>query len=287
MGITAKVVADSVSLDGVRLISWELRYPRFIHQEFMTHRAFSRNASSSRAIPVSRMIKEVMDEPAMPVHWGKNQPGMTAAAKVDADIQAEAYAVWMQACMDAVKHAEKLTALGVHKQVTNRLIEPYNHIRVLCSATETDNFFALRDHPNAQPEIQTLARCMRVAMDASTPRRLGPRQWHLPYIERADYAMFGTYEGAEWDGTGAHPISTLIKLSVARCARVSYRNAQGDLPATDHDLSLYQRLMTDTPMHASPAEHQATPVVDECSAALAAKSNFNGWVQYRKIVERR
>lgn len=287
MGITAKVVADSVSPDGVRLLSWELRYPRFIHQEFMAHRAFSRNASSSRAIPAHRMIAAVREEPAMPVHWGSNRPGMVADAEVAPNTEAEARAVWMQACMDAVKHAEKLAALGVHKQVTNRLIEPYNHIRVLGSATETSNFFALRDHPNAQPEIQALARCMRAAMDASTPRKLGPRQWHLPYIERQDYVMFDTHEGAEWDGTGAHPISTLIKLSVARCARVSYRNAQGHLPATDHDLSLYQRLMSDTPMHASPAEHQATPVVDECSARLAAQSNFSGWVQYRKIVERR
>lgn len=287
MPITASVVADSVTPDGKRLISWELRYPRFIHAEFMTHRAFSRNASSSRAIPVSRMIREVLAQPAAPIHWGANQPGMVAQQELDLNVQAEANAVWVQACMDAAKAAEKMVALGVHKQVANRLIEPFNHIRVLCSATETGNFFTLRDHPNAQPEIQALARAMRAAMDASTPRLLGPMQWHLPYIERQDYAMFDTHEGAEWDGTGAHPISTLIKLSVARCARVSYRNAQGHLPATDHDLTLYARLMSETPMHASPAEHQATPVVDECSAKLAAQSNFNGWVQYRKIVEQR
>lgn len=287
MPITAKVVADSVTRGGERLISWELRYPRFIHAEFMTHRAFSRNASSSRAIPASRMIREVLAQPAAPIHWGANEPGMVAHAELEPNAQAEANAVWMLACLDAVKHAQKMVALGVHKQVANRLIEPFNHIRVLCSTTDTGNFFALRDHPNAQPEIQALARAMREAKRASTPRTLGPMQWHLPYIERQDYVMFDTYEGAEWDGTGAHPISTLIKLSVARCARVSYRNAQGHLPATDHDLALYARLMSDTPMHASPAEHQATPVVDECSAKLAAQSNFNGWVQYRKIVERR
>lgn len=287
MPVTAKVICDSVTRAGERLISWELRYPRFIHAEFMTHRAFSRNASSSRAIPVSRMIRDVIAQPAAPIHWGANEPGMVAHAELEPNVQAEANAVWMQACLDAVKHAQKMVALGVHKQVANRLIEPFNHIRVLCSTTDTGNFFALRDHPNAQPEIQALARAMRAAMDASTPRTLGPMQWHLPYIERQDYVMFDTYEGAEWDGTGAHPISTLTKLSVARCARVSYRNAQGHLPATDHDLALYARLMSDTPMHASPAEHQATPVVDECSAKLAAQSNFNGWVQYRKIVERR
>lgn len=287
MGITAKVVADSVTPDGQRLISWELRYPRFIHQEFMTHRAFSRNASSSRAVPVSRMIREVVDNPAMPVSWGSNQPGMVAGAEVSEADRDAAIQLWLQGRTQAVSVANALHAMGLHKQIVNRVLEPFSHIRVLCSATETDNFFKLRDHPNAQPEMQALARAMRAAMDASTPRKLGPRQWHLPYIERADYVMFDTYEGAEWDGTGAHPISTLIKLSVARCARVSYRNAQGHLPATDHDLSLYQRLMSDTPMHASPAEHQATPVVDECSARLAAQSNFSGWVQYRKIVELR
>ncbi len=287
MTITASVVADSITNAGQRLISWELNYPHFVHPQLLTHRAFSRGASSGRAVSVRRNLSMTASDIARPIQWGANIVGMQSDTNLPPEIAEQCRAVWDDMALYCREGAAKLAELGLHKQWANRPTEWFSDIRVLCSATETDNFFALRDHPNAQPEIQALARAMREAKRVSTPRTLGPMQWHLPYIERQDYVMFDTHEGAEWDGTGAHPISTLIKLSVARCARVSYRNAQGHLPATDHDLSLYARLMSETPIHASPAEHQATPVVDECSAQLAAKSNFTGWVQYRKIVERR
>lgn len=282
MSITAAVVKDSVTVDGHRLTTLELEYPRFIHQEFMTHRAFSRNASSSRAISVTKMVERVRQNPAMPVHWGSNRPGMVAHEEVGPDVMAEARAVWLQASMDATRHAEALTNLGLHKQVANRVLEPFSHIRVLVSATEYTNFMLLRRHPDAQPEMQALANAMYDAIEGSTPAQLLAGQWHLPYVYRDDAEMFGTSLAATWDGVADEPMATLVKLSMARCARVSYRNQQGTIPASDHDLVLANRLLGSTPKHASPAEHQATPVVEGQPYRL---SNFNGWVQYRQFAE--
>ena len=51
MAYHAEVLIDSVNPAGQRLTTFVLRFPRFVLSEFNTHRMFSRNASSSRAIP--------------------------------------------------------------------------------------------------------------------------------------------------------------------------------------------------------------------------------------------
>jgi thymidylate synthase ThyX len=78
--ISAKIIADSISESeyGDRITTFELEYPRFIHGELMTHRLFSRNAASSRAIPINKMMDQVLTAPAMPVEWGLNKSGMQA-----------------------------------------------------------------------------------------------------------------------------------------------------------------------------------------------------------------
>jgi hypothetical protein len=200
MTITAKIIADSVSPQQVRLTTIQLRYPRFIHAEFMTHRVFSRNASSSRAIPVDRLIKDVMEDPAMPIYWGKNQKGMQAEQECDTPVQygiiprsnhigawnEAAYITneeaWLKARDNAVGMARAFTQAGYHKQIVNRLLEPFCHINVVVTATEWSNFFALRDHEGAQPEIRELAQWMKEAMKRSTPHRLEPGDWHVPYL---------------------------------------------------------------------------------------------------------
>lgn len=263
--ITAKVIADSIHA-GTRITTLELEYPRFIHQEFMTHRVFSRNASSSRAIPVKKMIDDVLQNPAMPVYWGANRPGMQAKEELSADQCGIAEKLWLAARDDAVVHATRLLELGLHKQICNRVLEPFMHIRVLVTSTEFQNFFELRDHPDAQPEIQVLAREMKRAIQESVPEELRAGQYHIPYIletEKNDPNL---------------DIETLLKFSVARCARVSYLNHDNTNPSREKDLSLYSQLIESKPIHASPAEHQAYA----CPGARSG--NFTNWVQYRQML---
>lgn len=282
MTISVKLIADSISPDGVRLTSWVLRYHRYIHAELMTHRVFSRNASSSRAIPVEKMIAWCQEDPAIPVEWGKNQKGMQAGdplSQADAEF---AQSVWLSARDDAIKHTERLIALGVHKQIANRILEPWHHIAVIVSTTQLKNWFALRNHKDAMPEIKHLAALMQMEYNASTPvwrenpflalpeDIKGAPAWHLPFITDQE--------------RGHHPVDVLIKCSVARCARVSYMNHDGTSPSIDKDLELHDRLVVQQPLHASPAEHQARPLIQGEDPARLSGNFVRGWLQYRKTL---
>ena len=269
MTISAKIIEDSIAGNGVRLTTLQLKYPRLIHSEFMTHRVFSRNASSSRAIPVAKMIEQVRTDPAMPIHWGSNQPGMQARVELEGNDRLRAIARWQLAAEAAASHAEVMMELGLHKQVANRILEPFQWIHVIVTATEWDNFFSLRAHPDAQPEIHALAEAMKQAFADSRPMPLEEGEWHLPYVTRLERA------------THLHDVDLLMKLSAARCARVSYLTHDGQAPDIEKDLALYERLVGSVPLHASPVEHQATPL----PAADMWSGNFRGWLQYRKLVE--
>lgn len=258
MSITAKVILDSV-YSGHRLTTLELEYPRYIHSEFMTHRVFSRNASSSRAIPVEKMIEKLEVDSIYPIFMS-NQPGMQADVELEGDDLDEAYWVWGRAREDAIEHARELIKLGVHKQVANRLLEPFSTIKVIVSATEWDNFFRLRISPDAQQEIQLLAMAIKEAMDNSIPKRLDTGQWHLPYILESEDL----------------PLAILLKVSTARCARVSYLN-QDKIVDFVKDKELHDKLLECR--HASPFEHQATPTSED-----TVTGNFVGWNQYRYYV---
>jgi thymidylate synthase ThyX len=269
MPITAKIIEDSIADNGVRLTTLQLQYPRFIHSEVLTHRVFSRNASSSRAIPVTKMLDMIATEPASPIHWGKNQPGMQAAEELGQPQRIRVQSLWLEAAQNAAETARKMMEQGAHKQVVNRILEPFQWMHVIVTATEWDNFFELRAHPDAQPEIQALAIAMKEAFAASHPMPLDDGQWHLPYITRAERA--GYFDDAD----------LLLKLSAARCARVSYLLHDGQMPSIEKDIALYERLVGSAPLHASPVEHQATPL----SQADMWSGNFRGWLQYRKLVE--
>lgn len=263
MSFSAKIIADSVSEKGFRITTMELRYPRFIHSEFMTHRAFSRNASSSRAIPVSKIIQDVLVDPAMPVYWGKNQPGMQAHQELTGIELDLAKAHWLTARDNAVELARKMIDDGAHKQIVNRILEPWAHIKVVVTATEWANFYQLRRHPDAQPEMQTLAEAMWLAYGNSIPITLPVGRWHLPYV---------------WE---THLMDhDLIKASVARCARVSYWTHDGKSPDFHADIKLHDRLIGAVPMHASPAEHQAL----SHEGSKEHQANFRGWLQYRQML---
>ncbi|BAQ50365.1 FAD-dependent thymidylate synthase [Methylobacterium aquaticum] len=292
--ISAKIIADSISPESIRLTTLHLRYPRFIHAEFMTHRVFSRNARSSRAVPVETMIREIETDPVVPLFWGKNQKGMQAAEEC-AEMVPFRYdevprdAAWLRARDNAVTVAKAFMKAGYHKQVVNRLLEPFMHIDVLVTATAWDNFFALRDHRDAEPHIAVLAREMKAAFAESRPRNLAPGEWHLPYVDAA------TREEVVKGAVNAdHFRRTLIAVSVARCARISYRPFDGN-GSIEAEIARHDALVGAQPMHASPAEHQATP--DEYSHTVFGEAgvefvwenshehgNLGGWRQYRKTL---
>lgn len=261
--ISAKVICDSVSLSGIRLTTLEYSAPRFILAEFNTHRVFSRNAGSSRAIPTTRIIERVVETPVIPM-WTRNKPGMQGVDDVTAEEAAEWTAIWLEARDDAVRHAKRLADAKAHKQSVNRILEPYMYYKGVVTSTEWDNWFALRDHEAAQPEIEVLAKAFRESMNASTPQLLQQGEWHLPYI-------FGDEKSSL--------ISDQLKVSTARCARVSYRTFDDNkVSAYNKDVELYQEL-TDSG-HWSPHEHQATPI-DEHDWS----GNFRGWCQHRQKLQ--
>lgn len=271
MTCSVKLLAYSQNpLTHVPLATFELRYWRAIHAELMTHRVFSRNAGSSRAIPVETFLEQVWHDPAGPIHWGVNQKGMQARAELVGWRRALAGGLWRTAAKAACGFAWCLMKLNVHKQVTNRLLEPFQYISVVLSSTEWDNFFELRCHKDAQPEIQELANAIRVELTFNQPIELQPGQWHLPYILLEEIEV--------WGGL-ADPSGVLRKASAARCARASYMTHGTDRIDIDKDLGLFRRLVGSRPLHASPTEHQATPVGDSFNR------NFYGWRQQRVDIE--
>ena len=265
--IHADIIQHSVNPAGNSLITFQLAYPRFIHAQIMTHRVFSRNVSSSRAIPIKTMIKSVAENVAMPADWTKNQAGMKADELLDSDVAKEARIIWLSASAAAIQHAERLNELGLHKQHANRLLEPFMHVTTLLTATEFDNFFKLRLDEHAQPEIQELASQMKTCIDKSEPSEIDAGGWHVPYIYDNEYRLF--------------PPTDLLAISAARCARISYKT-HGANPIVDpnSDIKLTKRLMANG--HWSPFEHQAMAI-----AAPLPIANFIGWLQYRHMLDRR
>lgn len=261
-GFSARVLTDSVSSSGIRLTTMEVRFPRFILSELNTHRILSKNSASSRAIPTNKMIERALENPAMPIEWGVNKPGMSANEALTPEQAEEAKAEWLRARDSAVAHVRNLQKYNVHKQVINRLLEPFMWHTVIISGTDWDNFYNLRISPNAQPEIRRAAELMRDAMNGSKPRTVGIGDWHLPLVQDDERDM---------------PIEQLKKVSAARCARVSYLTHDGNRDVSK-DIELCERLLSDR--HLSPFEHVATPSEDS-----EFHANFRGWIQMRASIE--
>jgi len=280
---------------GPPLYTIRMRYPRIIHGEIMTHRVFSRNARSSRAVPVKTMLLECTTMPFIPWHWGKNQKGMQASEKCNELVKAshpDAYEseifltreqAWLEARDFAVSTAEAFMNAGYHKQIPNRLLEPFSWIDTLITSCDWNNFLWLRDHADAEPHLQDLARLVKQAIVDAEVQILEPGEWHTPYIIPADR---DTVENEYNDGrTPSHVM--LCKLSAARCARISYKPFDGDA-SYERELERYDMLVSSDRVHASPLEHQATPDVfseeygnwDEADL----HGNLSGWIQFRKTI---
>jgi len=284
----ATIIADSVSPQGVRLTTFQLRYWRAIHAELLTHRVFSRNAGSSRARPSKAIIEQVANDPWGPTHWGVNQSGMQAEIELDPDALLQAGFNWRNAAKRAANSAASLLDLGLHKQIVNRVLEPFTYIDVVVTATDYANWFALRLDKDAQPEIQQLAQVMKDAMDASKPVLLNPGEWHLPYITVSDFNSVDNY--LLFNGQNICPqqrLELFKKISAARCARTSYKAFDGKVASIDDDLALFDKLMSGNLKHASPTEHQATPDTKDLHGNwtnLKLHGNFFGWNQHRKYI---
>src|SRR5574343_695621 len=130
MNISAIIVADSIGTNEKRITTMQLKFHRFILPEFNTHRMFSRNASSSRAIPTAKLIKQTRSNPVMPVFWGKNQAGMQAREEMGLNAKLNAIEEWQNAAINAADSAEYMTKIGCHKQIVNRILEPFLPINV-------------------------------------------------------------------------------------------------------------------------------------------------------------
>jgi thymidylate synthase ThyX len=304
MAFETKILADSVSPAGHRLTTFEVTFPRFILAEFNTHRVFSRNSASSRAIPVTKQLRRVLEDPYIPMEFGSNQPGMQAGPLLEGDSLARAEEEWLGARDDAVRRVLALITkpglagegrplidlieeieqlnrdkarpddwLNVHKQLANRLLEPFMWHTVIVTATEWDNFWNLRAHPDAQPEIRRVAEDMRALWEESEPARIEIGDWHLPLISDADR------ESPEVEASDDDLY--LVKVSTGRCARVSYLTHAGERDL-DADVLLHDRLLESG--HMSPMEHPAEPLSDEELAESEWSGNFRGWRPYRKRI---
>lgn len=256
--ITAKVIADSISEAGHRITTFEIEYPRFIHGELMTHRMLSKNSSSSRAIPVNKMLNQIEDNMATPVYWGKNKSGMQAVEEVQGLEKDMSQLEWKNAYYKAKESVEWMVETpNLHKQVPNRLSEPFQMMKVVITGTDWGNFFNLRIHPDAQPEICMLAYKMYKAMGDSAPKLLYDGEYHTPYVKalRDETGSLFYYDNDDNYLT----LAEAIKISAASCASVSYRTEGMTLEKAD---KIFDMLINAEVIHASPFEHLATPIVE-------------------------
>lgn len=257
------------------LWTFELVYPRYIHSEFLTHRVMSRNSSSSRAVPVKRVIEQIEDNPVVPPKVFMNKPGMVGDVEADEATTKEFKKLWMEALNNAVTVAKSMDKFGIHKQHVNRILEPYQYIRTIVTATEWDNFFNLRLAPDAHPQMHALARAIHEEMYEYKDQNFGYLEedsgviFTVPYVTEDDLYILG--DDCDY--------LTLMQISAARCARVSYNNHDGSKPDIKKDLELYRRLYSLG--HMSPLEH--TCVKDAFKDSHNA--NLVGWLSLRYLLE--
>lgn len=270
--ISAQVIADSININGDRITSFLLVFPRIILAEFNTHRAFSRNSASSRAIPFKTMLERVEQNPFIPLKWMKDHQGMQGDEYFEGDASENMEFLWLRAKDKAIQQAKMLGNSGLTKQLVNRLLEPFMYHTVIVTATNYQNFFALRAHEAAEIHIQDLAYKMLDAYNQSTPKRLDWGDWHIPFGDNIDGVRIQEEFGDVNSSTMLEEYK--VKIATARCARVSYINFEGkdDYKA---DVALFERLKMMG--HWSPFEHCAYATYDN------TRGNFKGWEQLRHM----
>ncbi len=293
MTIKATIIADSIS-NGSRITTFELEYPRWIHAEILTHRLFSRNAASSRAIPVSKTAKQVKSNPERPIIWGTNKPGMQSTGEITGTKLLLVKAVWNATAWLAGSSSILLSKLGLHKQWANRVAEYAQTYKVVVTSTEFDNFFHLRKHKDAQPEIKELAELMYVAVKLNDPTLLKEGEWHLPYIT----TKFSDDNTIIYSSNGVDlTLEEAQQVSASCCAQISYRQLDVSLEKAK---KIFIMLIKAEVIHASPFEHLATPITNKDNFISVEdwdegvthvdkygefwSGNLRGWIQYRHLI---
>lgn len=284
---SAEIIKDSVNPIGDRVTTYLVTFPRYLLAEFNTHRMLSRNAASSRAIPAKKMLEMIRTNPVIPAYWGANQAGMQSQSLLTKENQDAAEHQWLAMRDEMLSGVESLEAIGLHKQWTNRPLETWMHVTVLATGTDWHNFFALRAHEAAHPDFMQLAFRMLNVYLKSKPNRLHWGDWHLPFEENMPAGL---------------DEATKLKVAVARAARLSYLTFEGEINV-DKDMELHDRLLINSPKHASPGEHQAKAekeitlevpdpllpgekkiVSSGYSISGYHQGNLTGWTQYRKML---
>ena len=357
----AEILADSINPQGDRITTFKLTYPRIVHAELMTHRMFSRNAASSRAVPVKKMIESVRNNMFTPLAIQKVHKGMQGSDYFEEKELEQAKQLWIESAELALQQAEKMEKFGITKQLINRILEPYQYYQVLVTATEWENFFELRcpqyeyntelyrskkdlinsytfdkgfetdlkhinslsdiewleiNRSQADIHIQAIAELMYDAYNESTPKQLQAGEYHLPFGNNIDlsHSSFDSFKHLNRGLTNDEMNELKLKVSVARCARISYETL-GDNPKIDYEADIRLHDMLLQSKHFSPFEHCARAMSDEeydqfirgemydvfdadmvtdDTINISASSpdnafgwcrNFRGFIQYRHLIE--
>lgn len=295
-GISVKVIADSVNSLGNRMTTLEIVYGRVIHSEVMTHRMLSKNSQSSRAVPLTRALEYLQNMSFVPVWWGKNQSGMSAKEELTGNDLINAKQKWEKCKSLVMEMVRELGETNLHKQIAARPLEAFQMHKTVISGTEWSNLLWLRDHEDAQPEFAELAKCIREAFQKSIPIFLNPGEWHLPYVETKIETIGDSTRIAYFDTDGNEiDLETAKKISASCCAQVSYRKLD---ESVEKAIDIFNKLFSGSRIHASPVEHQATPMkpdqgtpdnwepgvthVDRDGNYWSA--NLRGFIQYRKLI---
>lgn len=274
--IDATIIADSLNESGDRITTFVVTFPRIVLAEFNTHRVFSRNSASSRAIPARKMVDNVIKHPFIPIAWQEEHSGMQGTTYItDPEKIKDCEFSWLRARDYAKTQAVIMQEMGITKQITNRLLEPYLWHTAIVTSTDFENFFALRAHPDAEIHIAKLADIMLEEYNASTPKFLKDGEWHIPFGDNLDKKRVEKFAWIEHKELGLSPIEVERKIATARCARVSYMNFDGKDDYLS-DIELHDRLARVG--HWSPFEHCAM-----AESKIKYSGNFTGFIQYRKM----
>lgn len=296
------IVKDSVNIFGNRLTTYEIETYRYIWAEVLTHKMLSKNAQSSRAVPVNSVLSINQSIPVEPIVWGKNKAGMSATESLVGFRMFCSKGVWKAAAKFSFLASKTLSKLGLHKQWSNRLTEPYSRIKVVISGTEWDNFEWLRDDPEAaQPEIVDLARKIKELKAESIPFLLRPGEAHVPYVTTIRQDEEGDLQYFDVNGE-VITLSRALKISASCLAQISYRKLDCTL---EKAMRVYKQLFDGTKPHYSPTEHAGIAIgkaglevgdifdpsnwergishIDKEGKFWSA--NFKGFIQHRKLLE--
>lgn len=301
--ISATIVADSKNKFGNRLTTFVLTFPRYILAEFNTHRMLSRNSASSRAIPFAKMLASVQSNPFIPIAWMKDHKGMQGTDYFTEEEAAPILEDWLVARDSAVERAVSLGNKNLTKQIVNRILEPYMWHTVIVTASEWQNFFALRASEFADIHIQKLAYEMLEAYNNSEPKELKDGEWHIPFGDNIDFELLRPIIAKD---RNVDPMFVTefsqgidkykLKIASARCARISYTvvGEEDKVDNYENDIKLHDRLSSSG--HWSPMEHCGQAMDDQQFNFLSSfnaddgeegtwgwSANFRGFIQYRKI----